>query len=521
MNQIKGLKPVILIILDGWGYAPPRLGNAPSQANLPNLQNIESHYPSILLHASGINVGLPWWEEGNSEVGHLTIGSGRVIYQYLPRITTAIQDDSFFLNKTFLDASQHVKKEKSRIHLMGLVSSGAVHSYIDHLYALLELFHREKIENVYLHIFTDGRDTIPNEAATFLKNLIKRLDLEKLGKIATLCGRSFAMDRDKNWERIQKIYQCLTEGKGKKINDPINYLKSCYEAGISDEYIEPAVIDENGIIRDNDAIISFNFREERMRELTSAFIEDDFKEFPRKKIKNLYFGTMTRYLKTPKIRVAFDSPKIENCLGEVISKASFSQLRMSETEKYAHITYFFNGLKEEPLFKEERIIIPSEGGPHYDRSPEMQALNITERALERVKEKEYQFVLINFANPDMIGHTGNLDAAIKAAEIIDNCLGKILKEFENKYIILITADHGNFEEMIDSRTRRITGEHSSNPVPFYLIDSKYKSLRPQKNKLGIKEQIDGFLFDIAPTVLEYLGLQKPKEMIGSSLLTFL
>ncbi len=470
------MQKVILIILDGWGIGPPNEGNAPSQANIPNLRYIEGYYPATTLHAAGINVGLPWWEEGNSEVGHLTIGAGKIIYQYLPRISNEIQNGYFFQNPAFLAARDHVKKFNSRLHLMGLVSSGSVHSYIDHLYALLEFAKKEGIKKVYLHVFTDGRDSIATEAAKFLAGLKERLEVQNTGKIATLCGRYYSMDRDKNWSRIEKAYNCIV-GKGsdyERASDPIIYLQSCYNQDITDEYIPPALIDEDGQVRDNDAVIFFNFREDRAKELTQAFVEDNFSEFERKKIDNLCFVTMTKVVESDKIIVAYDPPTVENPLGKVISDAGFSQFRIAETEKYAHITYFFNGLKREPFEREERVLIPSSGGPFYDKTPEMKAPQITQRVCSKIEKEIYDFILINFANPDMVGHTRNIQAAIKAAEIVDQCVGEIIKKAEGRYVSIITADHGNFEEMITS-TGQMLGEHTSNPVPFYLVDPRFKS----------------------------------------------
>jgi len=515
------MKRVILVILDGWGIAPPGPGNATSQAMTPNLKSIENYYPSTTLHASGINVGLPWWEEGNSEVGHLTIGSGQIIYQYLPRIISAIQNGSFFSNTAFLGAVDHVKNRGSRLHLMGLVSSGAIHSYIDHLYALLELCKKENIKEVFLHVFTDGRDAPTKEGVLFLRNLQNRLSLQKTGKIATIAGRSFAMDRDKNWNRIQKVYESMVEGKGGNASDLISYLNSSYEKGVTDEYIEPAIVAPEGLIRNNDAVIFFNFREDRARELTLAFLQEDFKGFARKRLNNLYFAAMTKYLDGLDFPVAFDPPRVKNCLGKVISDAGFSQFRIAETEKYAHVTYFFNCLEEKNFPGEEREIIPSQGGPHYDRNPEMQAPAITEKVIEKIEEEKYQFLLINFANPDMVGHTGDIKAAVRTAEVIDNCIGKIMRAAQNKYAVLITADHGNFEEMLDPRSGEIITSHSSNPVPFYLVDPEMKSpvLRPSKLEYG--EKGGGFLFDIAPTILEYFELPQPPEMVGLSLLSSL
>lgn len=523
------MKKVILIVLDGWGIAPPQPGNAPSQANIPAIKNIEEYYPATILHASGINVGLPWWEEGNSEVGHLTMGCGQIIYQYLPRIITAIQNGSFFENPALIETINYVKKKNSRLHLMGLVSSGAIHSYIDHLYALLDLCKKNNIEKVFLHVFTDGRDTPQKEAVIFLQNLNQRLQQGKLGEIATVCGRSFAMDRDENWDRIKKVYQCLTEGEGKHISNLTQYLENSYQMGLTDEYIEPAVLNPEGIIKKNDGVIFFNFREDRAKELTRAFVEENFKGFERKirfniggEKPDLCFATMTKYLENnPYIKVAFEPPKIENTLGKVISDAGFFQLRIAETEKYAHVTYFFNGLKEKPFPGEDRVIIPSVGGPHYDKNPEMRALTITEKVIEEIKKEKYQFILVNFANADMVGHTGNLKAAIKAAEILDGCVKKITEESKNKYVTMITADHGNFEEMINQKTGEIIGEHSSNPVPFYLVDLNLRSEFPQKKELEFQGEAGGFLFDIAPTILEYLEIKKPNEMTGISLLSTL
>jgi len=510
------MQKVILIIMDGWGIAPPSKGNIISKANIPNIENIEKYYPAAILHASGINVGVPWWEEGNSEVGHLTIGCGQIIYQYLPRIISSIQTGSFQKINAFLGANEHVKKEKSRLHLMGLVSSGAIHSYIDHLYALLEFCKNKKIQDVYLHIFTDGRDSLQTEGKVFIQNLKQRIDIQQTGKIATIGGRSFGMDRNKNWERTQKAYNCITQGKGEKAQDPIAYLKASYNQKITDEYIEPSVVDPAGIIKNNDAVIFFNFREDRARQITSALIKDDFKEFPRKKIKNLYFAGMTKYLEDTTMNVAFQPPKIEKTLGKIISDHGFRQFRIAETEKYAHVTYFFNGLKEKQFLGEERTIIPSIGGPHYDRFPKMQATKIKEKVIKEVKQGKYHFILINFANGDMIGHTGNMEAAKKAVEEVDECVGEIAQAAKGKYITMITSDHGNVEEMID-RKGQIISKHSANPVPFYLIDPSLKKSIKRDKALNRSGKANGSLFDIAPTILEYLEIPKPKEMTGLSL----
>lgn len=512
------MKKVILIICDGWGIAPPSEGNAPMQANLNFIRNIERYYPFTILHASGIHVGLPWWEEGNSEIGHLTIGSGKIIYHYLPRIILSIQDGSFFQNPVLLEAINHAKKNNSKLHLMGLVSSGGVHSYIDHFYGLLDLCQKEKVEKVYLHFFTDGRDTPPKEAKTFLPMLLQRIQAQQVGSLATLQGRFYSMDRDKNWDRTEKSYRCLVFGEGNDASDPIKYIEDCYLKGLTDEFIPPAIVDPKGKIESNDAIIFFNFREDRARQLTRAFLEEDFKFFERKKLENIYFASMTRYLDLENLHVAFEPPEIGTTLSEILSQHGLLQWKIAETEKYAHITYFFNGLKEEAPKGEERKLIPSKGGPRYDQSPEMQAKIITQEALLKVKLKKYHFILINFANPDMVGHTGNLKAAIKTAEVIDECLSKIIPlALESEYVVLLTSDHGNFEEMIDLRTGEVLTEHTSNPVPFYLIDPEMKSTLPSKVQIFNLKKAGGFLFDIAPTILDYLEIPKPPDMPGISL----
>lgn len=516
-NQPSSSEKVLLIVMDGWGLAPKSQGNAPSQASTPNLDEISKYYPAAALHAAGISVGLPWWEEGNSEVGHLTMGCGQVIYQYLPRILMSIQEGSFFENEAFLKATDHVKENDSKLHLMGLVSSGAVHSYIDHLYALLKLAKQQKVDKVYLHLFTDGRDTPPKEGGTFLQNLKQRLSLQGTGEIATICGRGYAMDRNENWDKIEEVYNCLTKGEAPKVNDPIQYLKSSYEEGTTDEYIKPAVVNKEGLIEKNDSIIFFNFREDRAKELTAAFVKEDFDKFPRKKIENLCFSSMTQYSKDLDTNVAYDPKEIKSPLGKILENANLPQLRVAEAEKSAHVTYFFNGLEEEPFEKEERKIFASKGGPHYETNPEMRTPDITKKVVEEINNEKYPFILANLANPDMIGHTTEIKSAIKAAEVVDDAVGKMVSAAKGKYKVIITADHGNFEEMLDSQTAKKIGEHTSNFVPFYLVDEELKSKNPGDKRLRQKTKAGGFLFDIAPTVLDYLKIEKPEEMIGSSL----
>lgn len=508
---------VILIVLDGWGVAAPGFGNAVTSAETPTLRLIESSYPSCLLQASGIAAGLPWGEPGNSETGHLNLGAGRTVFQHIPRIIASIQDGSFFKNQALRDAAIHVKTYRSSLHLVGLVSSGSVHSYIDHLYALLDFAKREGISKVFLHIFTDGKDSPPQEAAKFINQLVQRLRVQNLGTVATLIGRVYAMDRNEAWDCTKKAYELLTEGKGEMIEDPATYLTASYEKGLSDQYIEPAIQTPQQPIKENDAVVFFNFREDSMRQLTEAFMNPDFNHFPCKKIANLFFVTMTQYEESiPMARVAFPPLKITYPLARILSQVKKRQLHIGESEKYAHITYFFNGLNEKPYPLEERILIPSFGTPHYEQYPEMGALKITEKVAEAIGQ--FDFILINFANADMLGHTGDIQATTKGVETIDRCIGKLMEKRGEETTILITADHGNAEEMFDAKIRAIKTKHTSNPVPFYFV---------RENKKGAYEiplfqkKPQGILADVAPTILELMGIPIPKEMTGQSLLPFL
>ena len=508
---------VILIILDGWGIAPPSYGNAITQASTPTLNSLEASYPSLLLQASGIAVGIPWGEEGNSEVGHLNIGAGRIVPQYLPRIIEAIRDESFFKNKALRKAARHVKKNSSSFHIMGLVSSGSVHSYIDHVDGLLEFAKRESLPRVYLHIFTDGKDSPPEEAVKLVAQLKERMETKNLGKISSIVGRIFAMDRNEHWEYTKTAYELITEGRGTATDDPVTYLEKSYKEGVNDQRIEPAIVEKQGTVRDGDAVVFFNFREDSARQLTRAFINDDFDNFNRKKIKNLAFVAMTQYEESvPRSMVAFPPIDIKNTLGEVLSTNNKTQLRIAESEKYAHITYFFNGLKEKPLTGEERILIPSQGAPHYEKYPEMQAPKIAQHAVERMKD--FDFILINFANADMLAHTGDVKAATQGVEVIDTYIKMILENQDKNTTTIITSDHGNAEDMLNARTGEVRTEHSSNPVPFYFVDKKMSGGHPQP--LSTK-QTRGILGDVAPTILELMKIPIPKEMTGKSLLPIL
>lgn len=519
--------PIILVIFDGFGAGPDKPNNAVKKALTPTLNEIKRLFPSTSLQASSAAVGLPWGESGNSEVGHLTIGTGRIIYQHLPRIIFSIRDGSFFKNPSFLNAIQHIKTNNSRLHLVGLVGSGSVHSYIDHLYALLELGKQENIsEKVFLHLFTDGKDSPPREAAKFIKNIKERLDKTQTGKIATLIGRFYSMDRDNNWDRTETAYKLLTEGKGEISKDPVAAIEKQYKDNIDDAYIKPIVITDETekpiSISDNDAVIFFNFREDSERQFAKSFVLPQFDKFSRRKLENLCFVTITEYEQNLPAQVAFPPIDVKNSLGEVFSQAGKKQLRMAETVKYAHVTYFFNGGKETPFPGEERILMPSAPFTHIEQQPTMAAYEITDKLLNILEKKIYDFFVVNYANADMIGHTGNFDATIKAVETLDRCLGLLYKwVMENDATLILTSDHGNAEEKFDLLTGEPRTEHSSNPVPFHLVIPRLKHEKSNLELAGSGIEIGGLLSDVAPTILELAGLPKPPEMNGRSLLKIL
>ncbi len=522
--QKNNFKPVVLIVLDGWGLSENKKGNAILKAKLPTIDKLNKFYPHIALQASGISVGLPWGEPGNSEVGHITLGTGQTLYQNMPRITMAIQDGEFFKNSAFLKAISHCKKNNSTLHLMGLIGKGGIHSIVDHLYGLLELARNQKFENVFLHLFTDGRDSTPTSGMESLKELQKKIDFYKTGRIATIGGRYYGMDRNNNWDRIKLAYDVIANGVGEQITDPIDYLNKCYKQKVFDEYIKPAVVMENSkpltTVNNNDSIIFFNFREDRAREITKAFVLPEFNKFARKPIKNLYFTAMVQYEADLPVSIAFPVVEVSNCLGNILSKNKLTQLRIAETEKFAHITYFFNGGKEEPFFREDRIIVPSKDAARFDEAPEMSAPEITDKVIEFIRqpaEEKYDFILINYANADIIGHTGNEAATVTALETIDRCLGKLIKEIIlKKGCLLITADHGNAEEMISLKTGEENTEHSTNPVPLWFITGENHLDETEKSPYSF--EVTGLLSDITPTILELFNIEKPMEISGESLL---
>lgn len=518
---MKRYKPIVLVILDGFGVSPDKIGSPWEAAEHPTFSEIEKWYPFTSLQASGIAVGLPWGKEGNSEVGHLTIGAGKIIYNYLPKISSSIEDKTFFKNQTFLRAAEHAKKNGSAFHIMGLFSSGTVHAYEEHFYALLDFAKEQNLQRAYLHLFSDGKDAYQKEGVIYFKNL-EDLLAEKYPniKIASVIGRKYAMDRDQNWDRTKKAYELLTGGKGNAFSSASQYIRQNYEKENYDESMLPGMAEGlGGQIKDNDAVIFFNFREDSPRQLARAFVEDGFTGFERRKLSNLFFATMTEYIKGLPLSPAFKSAQIENPLAKIISESGLKQLHIAETEKYAHITYFLNGGEEEPFKNEERILVHSPHVASYTESPEMSAKEIKEAVISNLNE--YDFIAVNFANADMVGHTGNFNSTVKALETIDRCIGEILpRVLKENGVLIITADHGNAEEKLYKLTGEEKSKHSINPVPFYLIGNDFKRRSPAtKEEINAQySDVKGTLSDLAPTILDLFGMKKPASMTGETLL---
>jgi 2,3-bisphosphoglycerate-independent phosphoglycerate mutase len=518
-------KPVVLVVLDGWGISNNSKGNVLKETKLPTIEKLDTHYPMTTLQASGISVGLFWGESGNSEVGHMALGAGKIIYQNLPRITLSIQDRSFFSNKTLSKSMEKTKKNESNLHLMGLIGQGSVHSYVEHLLALLEMAKEKGLSNVFIHIFTDGRDSAPTAGTKSIESLQKHLKDLNIGKIASICGRNWAMDRNNNWDRVEKSYRLLTEGRGELITDPIKYLEECYAKNLSDEYVEPACVTENGqpiaTIKDGDGVIFFNFREDRARELTKAFVLPGFEGFKRTQLK-LSFVTMVEYERDLPVEIAFAPMVLSGGLGEILSKNKLKQLRIAETEKYAHVTYFFNGGKEDPCPGEDRVLVPSPAVSKFDEAPEMSAAQITEKLLSVIEKETYNFILVNYANADMVGHTANEKACIIAVQAIDKNLSQLIPAVLDKGgCLLITADHGNIEEIKNNQTGEINTEHTSNPVPLWFVTANNHREKTSEEVVRQQNEVGGLLSDIAPTILELFEIRKPDEMNGESLLSML
>ena len=522
-------RPVVLIILDGWGIAPASEGNAITEARTPNFLKYLRDYPTMTIHASGNEVGLLFGEMGNSEVGHLNIGAGRVYYQTCPRINKEISDGTFFKNEALLKAVNKAKENKSQLHLIGLLSSGNVHSSNDHLYALLELCKQHKLtDNVFIHAILDGRDCVYNSGKEFIKDLQEKIKQLRIGKIATLSGRYYAMDRDNRWERTEKAYQAIAEGKAERTGEnPLKIIEESYNKKNYDEEFIPTVITKDGApittIKNGDAAIFFNFRPDRARQLTKAFVVPSFEKFNKNFLSDLTFVTLSEYEKQLPATVAFAPMVVHNCLAEVISKAGKWQLHIAETEKYAHVTFFLNGTVEEPFRGEERLLVPSPRVSSYDQKPEMSASEVTKLVNKAIDDGKYDFIVVNFANPDMVGHTGVLEAGIKSCEVTDKCLGNVVENvLAHGGVGLVTADHGNAEEMGNLQTGEIDKEHSTNPVPFLVISKDYMGQAGSggdapEGDLSLLQPV-GMLADVAPTVLKLMGIDKPEEMTGQALI---
>ena len=507
-------KPTVLMILDGYGLNEKTEGNAIAMAKTPVMDKLMSEYPCVKGNASGLAVGLPDGQMGNSEVGHMNMGAGRIIYQELTKITKAIEDGVFFENKALLAACENAKKNDSALHLMGLVSDGGVHSHIGHIFGLLELAKRQGLEKVYVHCFLDGRDTPPASGKEYVEQLEAKMKEIGVGEVASVSGRYYAMDRDNRWDRVELAYKALTKGEGVEGTDAAEAVQASYDAEKTDEFVLPTVLKKDGkpvaTIQDKDSVIFFNFRPDRARELTRAFCADEFTGFEREKRLDLTYVCFTEYDETiPNKSVAFKKEEITNTFGEYLAAHNMTQARIAETEKYAHVTFFFNGGVEEPNKGEDRILVKSPKVPTYDMQPEMSAPEVCEKLVEAIKSDKYDVIIINFANPDMVGHTGVEAAAIKAVETVDACVGKAveaIKEVDGQ--LFICADHGNAEQLVNYETGEPWTAHTTNPVPFILVNAD--------PKYTLRE--NGCLADIVPTLIQLMGMEQPKEMTGESLL---
>ena len=515
------------MILDGFGIAPTAEGNAVHSAKMPVFQQLVTSYPAMKVLASAEAVGLSWGEMGNSEVGHITIGAGRIFYQSYPRISISIENGEFFKNPALLAAIEHAKKSKGTLHLMGLDSPGAVHAADEHLFALLELCRREKIEDVAVHAFLDGRDSIFNSGVGFITALEERIASLKVGKIATISGRYYAMDRDNRWDRIEKAYDAIALGKSDSVaTNAVDAVNASYAKSIFDEEFVPTVIQKNGkpvaTVKEGDACIFFNFRPDRARELTKAFVLPSFDKFTRAPISNLFFTSFTEYEKDLPVQVAYPPQIIETCLARVIADAGLRQLHIAETEKYAHVTFFLNGMVEVEFTGEDRVIIPSPRVSTYDKAPEMSALQISERVVQEISKSTYDFIVLNFANPDMVAHTGDEKATIVACETVDKAMGQIIDAaLAVGGVVVITADHGNAEEVKNLTTGEIDKEHSTNPVPLIVVGKQYEGLKaPTGDVIGGDLSMTpavGMLADVSATILKIMELPIPKDMTGRPL----
>lgn len=503
-------KPTVLMILDGYGLSDQTEGNAIAQAKTPAMDSILAKYPHTKGNASGMAVGLPDGQMGNSEVGHTNMGAGRIVYQMLVKITKDIEDGKFFNNEALLKAVENCKKNDSSLHLMGLLSPGGVHSHMEHLYGLLELAKRNGIEKVYIHAYLDGRDVPPSSAAEYMEEAVAKMKEIGVGSVATIAGRFYAMDRDNIWEREEKAYAALVYGEGVEETDPVQAIRNSYANDVTDEFMLPTVVDKNGMIKENDSVIFFNFRPDRARQLTRIFVDPDFNGFER---RNGYFPVtfvcMAQYdAEMPNVLVAYPPEELTMTFGEYLSKKGKTQLRLAETQKYAHVTFFFNGGEEKQFEGEDRILVDSPKIATFDMKPEMSAYEVSDNLVDAIKSDKYDVIIVNFANPDMVGHTGIMEAAIKAIEAVDECVGRAVEALlEVDGQMFICADHGNAEKLIDEDGSPFTA-HTTNEVPFIIVnyDENY----------GLRE--GGCLADIVPTLIEMMGMEQPAEMTGESLL---
>lgn len=494
---------LILTILDGFGYREEKHGNAILQSEIPNIKKLWQEYPHALLNASGKMVGLPEGQMGNSEVGHLNIGAGRIVYQPLERINNSINDNSFFNNKQLLAVMNHVKINNSALHIFGLLSDGGVHSHINHLFALIDMCKQQGLEKVYYHVFLDGRDTLPNEKEKYLTQLAKKIQESNIGSIATISGRYYAMDRDNRWDRVKKAYDAIVNDKGNHYETYQDLINDTNVQNITDEFVEPSIIDNSGMVKDNDGLIVYNFRPDRIKELFTAISNPNFTDFEVKKFTNIKLVTMMHVADTLISTQAFKNEELKNTLGDYLSTKGLTQLRIAETEKYAHVTYFFDGGIEKNIPGCKRVLVPSPKVATYDLKPEMSATEVTNRLLDEIENVD--IVILNFANCDMVGHTGSMETVIKAIETVDKNIGRIYQKAEEiKATMIITADHGNCDIMLDDDNNVITS-HTTSPVPFIIT----------KKGIDLK---DGKLADIAPTMLDLLNIEKPSEMTGESLI---
>lgn len=512
-------RPVVLIVLDGWGIAPKDPGNAILAANTPTMDRLQATYPTSSLRCSGRDVGLPDGQMGNSEVGHLNLGAGYVVYQWISRIDASIEDGEFYANPAFAAAIDHIASTDGALHLLGLIGDGGVHASQKHLLALLKLAHDKGVERVFVHAFMDGRDTPPHSGIGFMQDLLESISDIGTGKIASISGRYFAMDRDRRWDRTKKAYDAIVGGKGVAVTDPLAAIQSSYDAGVTDEFIDPIVIEDGGgspvaTIEDGDSVIVFNFRSDRPRQIVHAISDPAFDGFTRDSVRQeLYVVTMTEYQEDLPVHVAFPPENVKMPLARVISEAGKTQFHAAETEKYAHVTYFLNGGREEPFAGEERKLIHSPKVATYDLQPEMSAFPVTDAVVEAVDSDRFDFVMVNYANGDMVGHTGVFSAAVKAVETVDQCLARVLQHILDKEgVAIVTADHGNAEEMLVPGTKDVWTAHTTNPVPVIFIAPDDSPLRHAKLRSG------GRLADVAPTVLQLIGISQPKEMTGQSLI---